>query len=157
MYSKTLWAKGKAEKVIGEVELVVRIVLSLLLGGLIGLERELGKEPAGLRTHMLVSLGATLFTIMSFSIGGAEPERIAANIVVGIGFLGAGAIFKEQDRVKGLTTAADLWVIAAVGMAIGLGYYFMAIVSTAFVLAILVAKRLFSEGKRRAAIKGRLL
>ncbi len=142
---------------IGELELVVRIILSLLLGGLIGLERELGKEPAGLRTHMLVSLGATLFTIMSFSVSASEPERIAANIVVGIGFLGAGTIFKEQDRVRGLTTAADLWVIAAVGMAIGLGFYFMAVVSTAFVLTVLVGKRLIAEGKRQAALKGRLI
>lgn len=141
---------------VGELELVARIILSLLLGGLIGLEREIGKEPAGLRTHMLVALGSTLFTAISFA-NDTDPTRIAASIVTGIGFLGAGTIFKEQDRVKGLTTAADLWVIAAIGMAVGVGYYFMALVSTLVVLLVLVTKRFFSDRKKQATMKGRVL
>ncbi len=142
---------------IAETEMIVRVVLSLLFGGLIGLERELDKEAAGLRTHMLVCLGATLFTIISFSFPAAEPERIASNIVVGIGFLGAGAIFKDSNKVKGLTTAADMWVIAAVGMAIGFGYYSMAVVATVLVLAILVVKKVITDMKNRSTLGKRLI
>ncbi|VVC00445.1 MgtC family protein [uncultured archaeon] len=136
---------------IGEIELVGRIIFSLLAGGLIGIERELGHEPAGLRTHMLVCLGAMLFTAMSFEAAGTfDPTRIASGIVTGIGFLGAGTIFKDKDRVKGLTTAADLWVIAAIGMAIGFGYYVMAAVSTVLLFGVLSAKKFFIDPKKTA-------
>ena len=135
---------------ITEFEIIGRVFLALLFGGLIGLEREINKEPAGLRTHMLVCLGSALFTVMSFEAAGqiGDPSRIAAGIVTGIGFLGAGMIFRDHDNVKGLTTAADLWVIAAVGMAVGFGYYTMALISTALVLTVLTAKKVFVEGKK---------
>ncbi|MFH1587361.1 MAG: MgtC/SapB family protein, partial [Candidatus Diapherotrites archaeon] len=98
-----------------EPELILKLILAVILGGLIGLDRELKGRPAGLRTHVLVCVGATLFTIISMSfMATSDPARIAAGIVTGIGFLGAGAIFRSDDHIKGLTTAADLWVIAAV-------------------------------------------
>ena len=131
---------------LGDLELAGRIVLALALGAIIGWEREHDEEPAGLRTHMLVILGATLFTIMSFSISGtADPSRVAAGIVTGIGFLGAGAIFRAENKIKGLTTAADLWVLAAIGMAVGIGYYVAAIVSAVLVFAILYIKRVWGK------------
>ena len=108
-----------------ESEIVIRLVVAAVLGALIGLERQLDNISAGFRTHMLICLGATLFTIMSFEfVGTTDPSRIAAGLVTGIGFLGAGAIFKDEHIVKGLTTAADLWVVAAIGLAIGIGQFF---------------------------------
>jgi putative Mg2+ transporter-C (MgtC) family protein len=114
-------------------ELLLRIVTAAALGGLIGLEREMGDQPAGFRTHMLVSLGSALFTLVgAFGVApllgedvGArfDPTRVAAQIVTGIGFLGAGAILQQGLTVRGLTTAAALWVTAAIGMAVGLGYW----------------------------------
>jgi len=98
--------------------------LAILLGGLIGLERELHGHPAGLRTHILVCLGSTLLTLTSITISaqmGGDPARIAAQIVAGIGFLGAGAILRDRASVKGLTTAASIWTTAAIGIAIGAG------------------------------------
>ncbi len=136
---------------IAESEMLIRVFLSLLLGGIIGFERELDNEPAGIRTHMLVCLGATLFTVISISIAttSADSTRIAAGIVSGIGFLGAGAIFRGQDRIKGLTTAADLWVLAAIGMAVGVGYYLMAIVASIFLFIVLFFKKIIKiRGKR---------
>lgn len=126
-----------------ETEFFARLALSVILGALIGMERESHDRPAGLRTHMLVCMGATLFTLASleFASGSADPSRIASNIVVGIGFIGAGAIFKAENKVKGLTTAADLWVIAAVGMLTGLGYYLHAIIAAVLVYLVLVVGR----------------
>ncbi|HEX7255238.1 MAG TPA: MgtC/SapB family protein [Gaiellaceae bacterium] len=129
-------------------EVVLRIVLAAALGGAIGLERELRDREAGLRTHLLVSVGAALFTMVSayawtdwrFSTEEGlvfDPTRIAAQIVTGIGFLGAGAIIRQGLSVKGLTTAATLWVVAAIGMAAGVGYYEAALVTTALVLLTL--------------------
>jgi putative Mg2+ transporter-C (MgtC) family protein len=126
-------------------EVVLRIGLAAALGGAIGLERELREREAGLRTHMLVSVGAALFTMVSayawtdwrFSNEEGlvfDPTRIAAQVVTGIGFLGAGAIIRQGLSVKGLTTAATLWVVAAIGMASGVGYYEAAFVTTALVL-----------------------
>ncbi|MCK4335250.1 MAG: MgtC/SapB family protein [Candidatus Aenigmarchaeota archaeon] len=121
-----------------ETEMVIKLIVSAVLGGLVGFEREIHRKPAGLRTHSLVCIGATLFTIMSVNIVGADPSRIAAGIVMGIGFLGAGMIFKSEDRVRGLTTAAELWVLAAIGLAIGLGFYFAALITTLIIIFILI-------------------
>jgi len=119
-------------------DLALRITLSIIIGAIIGYERELHNRPAGLRTHILVSLGATIFTIISFySSINTEPSRIAASIVTGIGFLGAGAIFRGKDQIIGLTTAANIWVIAALGMATGLGYIEIAITGAIISYALL--------------------
>jgi putative Mg2+ transporter-C (MgtC) family protein len=126
-------------------ELALRIGLAAGLGAAIGLERELREREAGLRTHLLVSVGAALFTLVSaygwsdwrFSTPEGivfDPTRIAAQIVTGVGFLGAGAIIRQGLTVRGLTTAATLWAVAAIGMAAGAGYYSAAILTTAVVL-----------------------
>ena len=134
-------------------EALLRLALAAVLGGLIGVERELREREAGLRTHLLVSLGSALFTISSAygfhaflasgqSVVRADPTRIAAQIVTGIGFLGAGAIIRQGLSVRGLTTAATLWVVAAVGLAAGAGYYSAAVISTALVLIALYPLRI---------------
>lgn len=131
-----------------EVELVARLVLGFILSGLVGLEREVSLKPAGLRTHILVGLGSTLLTILSLhAFPGSEPSRVAASIVVGIGFLGAGTIIKTEGKVLGLTTAATLWIVASIGMATGSGFYLLAIVAT--ILAFLVLKLTVFEKTRR--------
>src|SRR5574340_1635893 len=107
-------------------EITVRLLLALLLGGLVGWQREAAVKPAGFRTHILVCVGAALFTLISrfgFFESGADPSRVASNIVVGIGFLGAGTIWRAGGSVQGLTTAASLWTVAAIGMAAGVGFY----------------------------------
>jgi putative Mg2+ transporter-C (MgtC) family protein len=125
-----------------------RLAAAAALGGVIGLERELDEKAAGLRTHMLVSLGSALFTMVGaygfhdFLVGGgaivrADPSRIAAQIVTGIGFLGAGVIFRQGFTIRGLTTAASLWVVAAVGMAAGAGFWKGAVIGTAVGIASL--------------------
>ncbi len=130
-----------------ETEVVLRLGIAMILGALVGLEREMDRITAGFRTHMLICLGATLFTIVSLDFPGtSDPSRIAAGLVTGIGFLGAGAIFKAEDRIKGLTTAADLWVLSAIGIAVGIGYYLAAAVATILVVMILVMKK-FAAGK----------
>jgi putative Mg2+ transporter-C (MgtC) family protein len=129
-------------------EVLVRLVVAAGLGGAIGIERELRERHAGLRTHLLVSVGAALFTLVSaygfheFLVNGGslvrtDPTRIAAQIVSGIGFLGAGAIIRQGLSVRGLTTAASLWLVAAVGMASGAGYYVAALIGTAAALITL--------------------
>jgi putative Mg2+ transporter-C (MgtC) family protein len=134
-------------------ESLLRLVLAAVLGGAIGVERELREREAGLRTHMLVSVGSALFTIVSAygfhaflssgqSVVRADPTRIAAQIVTGIGFLGAGAIIRQGFSVRGLTTAATLWVVAAVGLAAGAGYYSAAAITTALVLVALYPLRI---------------
>jgi len=130
-------------------EWVGRLMLATLLGGLIGWERERAHRPAGLRTNMLVALGSALFTILSLDAFGsqADPSRVAAQIVVGIGFLGAGTLLRTGEWVRGLTTAAGLWAVAAIGMAVGVGYYWLAIGSTAIALTILVIVRFFEPEK----------
>ena len=119
---------------------LLRLVVAALLGGVIGLERELDEKAAGLRTHMLVSVGSALFTLVSaygfreFPTHGKvvsfDPSRIAAQIVTGIGFLGAGVIFRQGFTIRGLTTAASLWLVAAVGLASGAGYWQGAVIAT---------------------------
>ena len=124
------------------LQLVLRLFLAMFLGAVVGLERELTKKPAGLRTHMLVSIGSSLFTIISVSTFSLDPARIAAGIVTGIGFIGAGAIIAEQDRVVGITTAASLWVTAAIGLTVGIGEYLLSITTTILALVVLSLKLL---------------
>ena len=104
-------------------DVFLRLLLAAALGGAIGLEREYRHKPAGLRTNMLIALGSALFSVMSIDLGAAagSPDRIAAQVVTGIGFLGAGAILRSGENVHGLTTATTIWVNAAIGMAAGLG------------------------------------
>ena len=117
---------------------VNKFLLATLLCGLIGAEREFRSKQAGLKTMIMIGLGSTLFTILSIKIGLGSHDRIASNIVTGIGFLGAGVIFKEDNQVKGLTTACVIWIVAAIGMAIGAGYYEQAIGVTLVVLLALL-------------------
>ncbi|WP_421941732.1 MgtC/SapB family protein [Pedobacter sp.] len=129
---------------------VNKFLLATLLCGLIGAEREYRSKSAGLKTMMMIGLGSTLFTILSIRIGVTSHDRIASNIVTGIGFLGAGVIFKEENRVKGLTTACIIWIVAAIGMAVGSGYYEQAIGVTAVVLLALIVFPFLEEiGDRR--------
>ncbi len=117
---------------------IKRLLIALLIGALIGAEREYRSKSAGFRTMILVSLGSCLFTILSAHIGGPNnPDRIAANIITGIGFLGAGVIFKEENRVSGITTATTIWMVAALGMSVGIGYIETALITTIIVLAVL--------------------
>lgn len=121
-------------------EMIARLLLAVALGGLIGFERELTHRPAGLRTHMLVSMGAAIFTIISISFG-EDPARVAAGVVTGIGFLGAGSIIALRGHVQGITTAATLWVVASIGLGVGVGEYALSIIGAVLVFAILQIKR----------------
>ena len=127
------------------LEMIYKITLAAVLGMAIGLEREHRRKPAGLRTYTLVALGATLFTILSQNIGGEavayDPSRIASQVVVGIGFIGAGIIFIRGGHIEGLTTAAGLWTTAAIGMAVGFGFYTVAVFSAILSLAVLLLLR----------------
>jgi putative Mg2+ transporter-C (MgtC) family protein len=136
-------------------EVLLRLVLAALFGAAIGVERELREREAGLRTHLLVCVGSALFTIVSaygfreFLVNGgavvrADPARIAAQIVTGIGFLGAGAIIRQGLAVRGLTTAATLWVVAAIGLAAGAGYYSAAAITTVLVILSLWPLRILA-------------
>lgn len=116
---------------------LIKLLVALLVGGIVGFEREAHGKSAGLRTITLITVGATLFTILSFHFAPDDPGRVAANIVVGIGFLGAGAILLSEGRVKGLTTASSIWVAAALGMAIGLGEFGLAAIATLVVILVL--------------------
>lgn len=121
-------------------EAVGRLLLAFVLGGAVGFERESVDKPAGFRTHILVCVGAALFALVSregFFGSGADPSRVASNIVVGIGFLGAGTIWRTGGGVQGLTTAASLWTVAAVGTAAGIGYYSGALGATIIVIGVL--------------------
>ncbi len=119
-----------------DVELIIRILVAVLLGGIVGYEREKSKKPAGLRTHIFVSMGACLFTIASFYLlpesieGSFDATRIAAGVVAGISFIGAGSIIALKGDVKGLTTAASLWVVSAIGLILGLGNYVLPLLAT---------------------------
>lgn len=136
-----------------QLDLALRLIVAAVLGAAVGIERERRSHPAGMRTHLLVSVGAAAFTILSiesFQAPGADPARIAAQIVTGIGFLGAGAILKDRGSIKGLTTAASLWVVAAIGMAAGAGAWGVAVATTVIVLVSLwplqvIERRLFPE------------
>jgi len=115
-----------------QLDFLLRIILAFALSGIIGFERERVDKPAGLRTHILVGVGSSLFTILSFTaFPGSDPARVASYVVAGIGFIGAGTILQTKERVLGITTAASLWVAAAIGMATGVGYYLLAVLVTA--------------------------
>jgi putative Mg2+ transporter-C (MgtC) family protein len=121
------------------LDLTLRLLLAAGLGAVIGLERELRQKPAGLRTNILIAVGSALFTTISFQVAGMSgtADRIAAQIVTGVGFLGAGAILHGAGNVHGMTTAATIWVNAAVGMAAGAGYFAMASIATVITLVVL--------------------
>lgn len=127
-----------------EIEAILRLLLAAALGGVIGYQRERAGKAAGLRTHMLICVGAALFTLASlYGFGGStDPSRVAAGIVTGIGFLGAGAILhrehQRQGIVEGLTTAASIWVIAGIGLTVGVGLYLLSVVTAGIVLVVLV-------------------
>jgi putative Mg2+ transporter-C (MgtC) family protein len=126
------------------LDVLLSLVLSVVFGAVVGIERELAHRPAGLRTHMLVSLGSCLFTIISLEFSN-DPARIAAGIVAGIGFIGAGTIWGEKDKVKGITTAASLWATAAIGLTAGIGDYLLALTVTLLVVVVLVSKYLLQR------------
>lgn len=137
-----------------ELETLGRLLIAAFLGGLVGWERERSGKVAGLRTHSLVALGAALFTAVSIlifidlpSVTGAKgySDRIVANIIVGIGFIGAGSILKRDDRIEGTTTAASLWVVAAIGIAAGLGYYKEAVATALLAYGILAGLWYFEK------------
>ncbi len=143
-----------------QLEMLLRLALAVVLGGVIGIERERLQWAAGLRTHILVCVGATLFMLVS-SFGFAEPllgehvvldpSRVAAQVVSGIGFLGAGTILFRRDKIRGLTTAASLWTVAAIGLAVGGGLYVAAIGGTAIIFGVLAGlkpleRRFFRPG-----------
>src|SRR2546425_3676314 len=121
------------------LELFLQLCLATLFGGAIGLERELGGKPAGLRTNILICIGSVLYTKLSFTMaaGNADPTRIAAQIVTGVGFIGAGTILHARGAVVGLTSAATIWVVAAIGVALGATFYSEAAVTTLLVLVVL--------------------
>jgi putative Mg2+ transporter-C (MgtC) family protein len=128
----------------GEADLGLRIVIALVLGLALGTEREARGHPAGIKTMALISVGACMFTVMGLlPVFGTrvDPTRIAAQIVTGVGFLGAGAIMRQGSDVHGLTTAASIWVAASVGMAVGFAYYGLAVFTTFLVLVMLIAIR----------------
>ena len=123
------------------IEDLIKLLAALILGGIVGAERERHKKAVGLRTLILISVGSALFTILSIRIvgpSGQDPGRIAANVVSGIGFLGAGVILEERGRVVGLTTAATIWVAAAMGMAAGAGEYYLAGIAALLVMVVLM-------------------
>lgn len=144
-----------------ELVFIFRLILALLLGGLIGIEREHKNHSAGFRTHILVTLGSCIFMMVSLSmpiiiasmpegiVNNADPGRIAAQVVSGIGFLGAGAIIQAKGHVRGLTTAASLWVVSAIGLAVGAGLYLTSITATILLFVILTW---FSKLELKAAL-----
>jgi putative Mg2+ transporter-C (MgtC) family protein len=149
-----------------DLQMTGRLCLAGLLGGLVGLEREMHAQPAGLRTHMIVALGSCLIMLVSIQLGvlvpgRGDPGRIAAQVVAGVGFLGAGAIMRSGLSVRGLTTAACLWTVAAIGLAVGCGYWLAALVTTGLTLIALTffqkVERRFSKGKshRRFSIQAK--
>jgi putative Mg2+ transporter-C (MgtC) family protein len=131
-----------------------RVLFAVLCGGLVGLERELKNKPAGIKTNILICLGATLYTSVSILLSGAntgsggqygDPSRIAAQIVSGIGFLGGGTIIQARGSILGLTTAATIWVVAALGICVGLGHWDIAVASSVIVVVVLVATNFFED------------
>ena len=132
-----------------ELEILLKILLSAILGGIIGLEREMSHKEAGLRTNILIAVGSTLLTILSFKFAilakNVDPSRIAAQIVTGIGFLGAGAIIQAKFSIHGLTTAASMWTVSAIGISVGSGYYLISFLITIFIIIILTFFKYISK------------
>ena len=117
---------------------VIKLILAVVVGGLIGLEREYSSKAAGFRSIVLICIGSTLFTVISQHLGGtANGDRIAANIITGIGFIGAGVVFKDGVSITGITTASSIWATAALGMAIGGGHYILAFEGLVLVIIVL--------------------
>ena len=140
------------------LDILLKLVVAAVLGGLVGIEREMFRKPAGIRTHVLVSIGSCLMMLLSKSFSffpGADPSRIAAGVVTGIGFLGAGIIIHYGGNIKGLTTASSLWVVSGIGLAVGFGYWTGAIITTLIVLFVLVfLKTLRNKVFKRGEYKG---
>lgn len=130
-------------------DIVLRIGLATLIGALIGLEREIHGISAGLRTHSLVCLGAALFTLVSIQFAGLDPKvniaAVASGIVTGVGFLGAGAIFFDKKGPHGFTTAANMWVVASLGMMMGIGQIVIASIATTFIFVVLIVGKFFEK------------
>jgi len=129
-------------------QVIFRLGVTLILSGLVGIERQAHRRTAGLRTHILVSLGSCLIMLTSLyvfdiykDIASVDPTRIAAGVITGIGFLGAGTIIRSGQAVKGLTTAASLWIVAAIGLAVGCGFYSASLVATLFTVVVLIFLR----------------
>ena len=140
------------------LDIIIRLILAAVLGGLIGFERETHGRAAGLRTHILVCTASALIMMVSIyislatrEIGICDPSRIAAGVITGLGFLGAGTILRFKASIKGLTTAASLWTAGAIGLAIGVGFYKGACIATILVLITLV---FFSKLERKLSVKG---
>ena len=119
-------------------QIALRLLLAAGVGALLGAEREMRRKSAGFRTNILIAIGACVFTIVGLSFGGGDPSGVSAQIVTGIGFLGAGAILHSGDHVRGMTTAAMIWVNAALGTAAGLGHFRLVTIGSAFTLAVLL-------------------
>ncbi|OGY44243.1 MAG: hypothetical protein A2731_03430 [Candidatus Buchananbacteria bacterium RIFCSPHIGHO2_01_FULL_39_8] len=134
---------------LGTEQIIIRLLISTVICGLIGLEREFKDKPAGLRTNILVGLGSTLVMILSLYFE-ADSARIAAGVVTGIGFVGAGLIIHGRNEVHGITTAATVWLVSAIGMTIGVGYYVPAIVTAIIALLVL---HLFGDNSLRKIFK----
>jgi len=133
-------------------QIIWRLLLSVILSGLVGLERQMHRRNAGLRTHILVSLGSCLIMLTSLhvfdiykGIASLDPSRIAAGVITGIGFLGAGTIIRDREGIRGLTTAASLWVVAAIGLAVGCGFNRAAVFATLLTLVVLLILRYFED------------
>ena len=140
-----------------DATLIGKIVLAGLLGGFVGAERDFYGRPAGVRTNLIIAVSSCLFTILSAEafehMAGYDPSRIASQIVTGVGFLGAGALIQNKDRIIGLTTAADIWLVAAIGMAVGAGMYGLAVFAALFTVLVLIglgplSHRIAHEGRR---------
>jgi len=133
-FTEKLLSEIRFDSTVVILDILIPCILSLIFGGIIGFQREKADRPAGLRTHALVCLGSTVFTLISylgFSSGGTvDPTRIAAGIVTGIGFIGAGVIFRQGSLIRGVTTAASIWTVASIGMALGVKLYYLAILVT---------------------------
>jgi putative Mg2+ transporter-C (MgtC) family protein len=146
---------------LSDAELIVRLLTAALLGGIVGLEREWRNKEAGLRTNILIAIGSAVFTLMSIELTDArtgDTSRVAAQIVTGIGFLGAGAIIRTNAGIQGLTTAATIWVNAAIGVAAGGGEYHLAVITTFVTLVVLLALQPLEKyvESRHTAIESRL-
>ena len=137
-------------------DVILKLAIAVLLGILIGIERALVHKEAGMKTHALVSMGSAVFVIVSEmialkygNIAGFDPTRIASQIIVGIGFLGAGSIILQGNRLLGLTTASGLWVTAGIGMATGFGFYDLAVITSILVLLVLIVVNIFEKPVRK--------
>jgi putative Mg2+ transporter-C (MgtC) family protein len=141
-----------------KLELMLQVGLATVLGGAIGLERELGGKPAGLRTNILICIGSVLYTHLSIAmVGGAtDPTRVAGQIVTGVGFIGAGTILHARGAVVGLTSAATIWVVAAIGVALGSGFYLEGIGTTLVVLAVLAGLGRVEKLVERQSMRSRI-